>query len=97
MWTFKNRFPDSIEDIETELGNEFIENLKKDGWKLKSEYPMMFDKGIDFDFYIFQKGKEKIKLEWDNWFEWKLLGEKHIIEELYSRYIKEKKKTEQKK
>ena len=53
----KDYFPDSIEDIETEVGNELIEKLKKDGWKQKSQYPFVFDKGIDYDFYIFQKGK----------------------------------------
>ena len=89
MWPFKkDTFQNSIEDIETETGNELIESLKKDGWILKSEYPLVFDKGIDYDYYIFKKGKNRIKLEWDNWFEWKLLGQKEIIEDIELKFLK---------
>ena len=90
MWPFKEKkFPDSLENIKTEIGNELIENLQKDGWKLGSQYnQFMFDKGIDYDFYVLKKDKVEIKLEWDNWFEWKLLGPKEVTEKIYTKYLK---------
>lgn len=45
-----------------------IKSLKKDGWKVKTEYNQ-FDKGIDFDFYELTLNGEKIIFAWDNWFE----------------------------
>lgn len=41
-----------IEFVDTILGNEIIENLKREGWKVKKQYSwLMMDKGIDFDNY----------------------------------------------
>jgi len=54
--------------IETDKWYSIIESLKKDGWKVTSEYNL-FDKGIDFDLYELAKMGEKIIFSWDNWFE----------------------------
>jgi hypothetical protein len=57
-------------NIETGIFYSVIELLKTDNWNLSADYDeKMFDKGIDFDFYEFCKGNEKISLAWSNWFE----------------------------
>mgnify|MGYP000182787792 CR=1 FL=1 len=77
----------AVENIETSLGNEITEDLKNEGWKLKDQYSeMMFDKAIDYDYYIFKKDKDRIKFEWDNWFEWKVLGEEKVILKIKEKY-----------
>ena len=56
--------------IETKTFYSIIAFLKKENWKLKIEYDdKIFDKGIDFDFYQFDKNNETIQLAWSNWFE----------------------------
>lgn len=55
-------------EIETKLWYSIIEYLKSNDWKIISEYNL-FDKGIDFDFYEFEKDKVRIFMAWDNWFE----------------------------
>ena len=72
-----------VEHITTELGNEILDSLKADGWRVASEYsPLAFDKGIDFDRYTLQKNGMVIEMEWDNWFEWKISGPVDTIESL---------------
>lgn len=69
-------------DIETELGNQIIKDLINDGWKKVREYsPLAFDKGIDFDHYVFKRDKVKLTFKWNNWFEWEVSGAEN---ELYS-------------
>lgn len=76
-----------IKDINTELGNQIIEDLIKDGWKKAKEYSLFaFDKGIDYDSYTLKKGWSKIKFTWDNWFEWEIKGSSEDINELIDRY-----------
>ncbi len=73
--------------IETELGNQIIENLLKSGWKKTKEYNVLaFDKGIDFDSYTLKKGSAQLKFEWTNWFEWEVTGSKPAIEALIKTY-----------
>ena len=54
--------------IETGKWYSIIKSLKRNGWKVVSEYNL-FDKGIDFDLYELKKNGEKIIFAWDNWFE----------------------------
>ncbi|MGO2232688.1 hypothetical protein B6N13_08705 [Marinomonas sp. UCMA 3892] len=77
-----------IENIETEKGNFFIDRLKQEGWKLKSQYsPFAFDKGIDYDCYELVLGKKTIVLEWNNWFEWTLFGSEEVVCDLQVRFF----------
>ncbi|WP_340200893.1 hypothetical protein [Ascidiimonas sp. W6] len=54
--------------IKTKKWYSIIASLKKDGWKVVTEYNH-FDKGIDFDLYELEQNDEKILFVWDNWFE----------------------------
>jgi len=72
-----------IEFIETGKGNELLEYLKKQGWRVTSQYnPLAFDKGIDHDHYELVRGDEKLLLEWSNWFEWQVTGSSLILNDL---------------
>ncbi len=76
-----------IKDIKTELGNQIIDDLLKDGWKKVKEYSLLaFDKGIDYDSYTLKKGWSKLKFVWDNWFEWEINGSAKDINALIDRY-----------
>lgn len=76
-----------IEYIETEKGNEILDQLRTDGWKLTDQYNRLaFDKGIDFDSYTLTKGNETLYFEWSNWFEWTIQGSNIEIENLISKY-----------
>jgi hypothetical protein len=68
-----------IEFVDTERGNKILKALRSEGWRIADEYPMVFDKGIDYDFYFLTKNNEELKFEWTNWFEWKISGSKIII------------------
>ncbi|MDR0228501.1 MAG: hypothetical protein LBI72_05485 [Flavobacteriaceae bacterium] len=60
--------PQTAISISTADWNRIIDYLKDHHWKLKKQY-LGFDKGIDYDFYHFQKEKQDVKLAWCNWFE----------------------------
>ena len=75
-----------IEFICTERGNKLLKELRCYGWRLVDEYPMVFDKGIDYDYYTFRKNNRELKLEWTNWFEWEVSGSKRTIAELASQF-----------
>ena len=56
--------------IDTTTFYSIIKFLEKNKWKLKIEYDYrIFDKGIDFDFYQFNKNEQTIQLAWNNWIE----------------------------
>lgn len=75
-----------IENIETALGNEILESLKVDGWKVTKQYsPLAFDKGIDFDSYTLKKDGQRINFEWTNWFEWTIRADQAVIAEINQR------------
>lgn len=77
----------TLENIETEVGNRIMASLKAEGWRQVAQYsPMAFDKGIDYDSYRLRRGLEELRLEWDNWFEWKLSGSSELIEEIAERF-----------
>ena len=72
-----------IEFIDTSKGNDILDQLKSEGWKIKSQYnPLAFDKGIDYDCYELVLGGQKISFEWDNWFEWTLKGSEDLFKNL---------------
>lgn len=70
-------------NIETGIFYSIVEFLKKNNWDLMAEYDEnIFDKGIDFDFYEFSKGNEKITLAWNNWFEGEIKATAQTIDEI---------------
>lgn len=77
----------TLEAIDTEVGNRILDSLKADGWRQVAQYsPMAFDKGIDYDSYRLRRGLDELRLEWDNWFEWKLSGPSELVEEIAERF-----------
>lgn len=76
-----------LEFIETLKGNEILDKMKSEGWKIKSQYnPFAFDKGIDYDCYELVLGNQTLLFEWDNWFEWKLTGSELLINDLKHKF-----------
>ena len=74
-------------DIKTDIGNKILEDLIAEGWKKTREYsPVAFDKGIDFDSYVFKRGNSKLKFNWTNWFEWEIIGEKNELQIIAEKY-----------
>ncbi|GLX12054.1 hypothetical protein Pstr01_02930 [Pseudomonas straminea] len=77
----------TLENIDTQVGNRLLETLKAEGWRQVEQYsPLAFDKGIDYDSYRLRRGLDELRLEWDNWFEWKLSGPREHIEEIAERF-----------
>ena len=76
-----------IENIDTEMGNKILEQLRQDGWKISDQYNRLaFDKGIDFDSYTLKKGNDELYLEWSNWFEWEIKGSECEIGNLIAKF-----------
>jgi len=76
-----------IENIETNLGNTILDELKEDGWKVSAEYsPLAFDKGMDFDSYTLKRNKAKLYFKWTNWFEWQIQGSDIEVNYLITKY-----------
>lgn len=76
-----------IECVDTDIGNKILKDLKKDGWRLVSQYDVSaFDKGIDFDSYTLLKSGSEIEMEWDNWMEWKITGSEAPLMEIAQQY-----------
>lgn len=77
----------TLENIETDIGNQIIEDLKANCWRVMEQYsPMAFDKGIDYDSYRLRRGLDELRLEWDNWMEWTLSGPSELVEEIAWRF-----------
>lgn len=76
----------NIEFVNTNLGEKIIKDLKKSGWIIIDKYPMVFDKGIDNDFYILKRENIILRFEWTNWFEWEISGPDESISELSNKY-----------
>jgi hypothetical protein len=72
-------------DIKTEDWNKIIEGLMKDGWKLKMKYDG-FDAGIDFDFLMLKKKRQKIEFGWDNWVEGEIKCSDELMEILENKF-----------
>lgn len=74
-------------NIDTTIFYSIIEFLKNDKWTLVAEYDEnMFDKGIDFDYYEFDKQEQKIKLAWNNWFEGEIEANSHILNQIAGQF-----------
>lgn len=67
-------------NIETQTFYSILRYLNKNNWKLKIEYDdRIFDKGIDFDFYQFNKNGEIILCAWSNWFEGEIKATQEVL------------------
>lgn len=76
-----------LEFIDTAKGNQLLEQLQREGWRLRAQYsPLAFDKGIDYDSYQLTLNDKVLLLEWDNWFEWKLTGSQELLVSLKQRF-----------
>ncbi|WP_134204113.1 hypothetical protein [Pedobacter suwonensis] len=70
-------------NIDTDIFYAVIKFLKENGWELTIEYDEnLFDKGVDFDFYRFEKNTETVLLVWNNWFEGEIKATKEILNEI---------------
>ena len=70
-------------NIETDILYSIIKFLKKNDWKLTIEYSdEIFDKGIDFDLYQFERNNETILLVWDNWGEGEIKATTETLNEI---------------
>lgn len=77
----------SVEMIDSELGDRILDSLKTEGWRQVAQYsPLAFDKGIDYDSYRLRRGLDELRLEWDNWLEWRISGPREIIDEIARRF-----------
>ncbi|MDO4228891.1 MAG: hypothetical protein Q4C98_03690 [Capnocytophaga sp.] len=55
-------------DIDTDIFFAIRKFLIDNDWNIKAEYdPEIFDKAIDFDYYLFEKQGESIEMVWDIW------------------------------
>lgn len=73
----------TLEGIDSVVGNRILHCLKAEGWRQVAQYsPLAFDKGIDYDSYRLRRGGEQLRMEWDNWMEWKISGRPEIIEQI---------------
>lgn len=76
-----------LENIDTELGNTILKDLRKSGWRKTKEYSWLaFDKGIDFDSYTLKKDGQKLYFEWTNWFEWEITGSESTLAAIAKEY-----------
>jgi len=70
-------------NFNTEIFYAAIKFLKEKGWELTAEYDdKMIDKGIDFDFYRFEKDNGAILLAWSNWFEGEIKATAKKLDEI---------------
>lgn len=77
----------TLENIDTEVGNHILATLKAEGWRQVEQFsPLAIQKGIDYDSYRLRRGLDELRLEWDNWFEWKISGPGEVIEEIAERF-----------
>ncbi|RZJ65084.1 MAG: hypothetical protein EOO45_17020 [Flavobacterium sp.] len=68
--------------IETSVFYSIIDSFKE-SWHCAVEYrPDIFDKGIDFDYYKFERGTEEVSFAWTNWFEGEIGAEENILRDL---------------
>jgi len=70
-------------NIETELFYTIIKFLKESGWVLTAEYDeKIYDKGVDFDLYRFEKNTETVLSVWNNWFEGEIKATTETLNEI---------------
>lgn len=70
-------------NIITDIFYAVVEFLKENSWKLTAEYDeKLFDKGIDFDLYRFEKDNETVLMAWNNWFEGEIKATTRTLDEI---------------
>ena len=74
----------TIIDIPTDRFNGLVKELNQEGWKNVYEYNG-FDAWIDYGNISLWKNFSKLKLEWDNWTEGSIEGNKKIIAKIAER------------
>ena len=74
-----------IENIETDLFNEILEQLLGNGWVKIYEYDA-FDAWIDFGKVKIKKYNTILTFEWDNYMEGVIIGNKNEIEQVAKQF-----------
>jgi hypothetical protein len=74
-----------IENVDTVLFNEILEQFLDNGWEKIYEYDA-FDAWIDFGKVKIRKGKTVLVFEWDNYMEGVIKGNKNEIEKVAKQY-----------
>ncbi|WP_218398130.1 hypothetical protein [Alteromonas lipotrueae] len=74
-----------IENVDTDLFNEILEQFLDNGWEKIYEYDA-FDAWIDFGKVKIGKGKTVLFFEWDNYMEGVIKGDKNEIEKVAKQY-----------
>lgn len=69
-------------NIETTVWKKIIETLITKNWKITDEYPELYDKSVDNDFYRLEKNGEVIEFGWTNWLDGEIKAKQIIIEDL---------------
>ncbi|WP_316827900.1 hypothetical protein [Pedobacter miscanthi] len=70
-------------NIKTETFYKIIKFLEENSWVLTAEYDEeIYDKGIDFDLYQFEKDTETILLLWNNWFDGEIKATTETLDEI---------------
>lgn len=67
-------------DIDDELFYDIKEFLENDGWHIVNEYPLIFDKGIDVDYYVLTKHGQTIFMHWDIYFKGEIKAEQQLFD-----------------
>jgi hypothetical protein len=68
----------TIKDIPTERFNALRAQLLSEGWAQTYEYTGI-DAWIDYGCLKLRKGRDKLKLEWDNWTEGSVEGRQDLV------------------
>jgi len=68
----------TIKDIPTERFNALRAQLLSEGWMQTYEYAG-FDAWIDYGCLKLRNGRHKLKLEWDNWTEGSVEGQRDLL------------------
>ena len=77
----------NVASIKTDAGNQILDQLKREGWRVVAEYSRLaFDKGIDFDSFTLAKDDQRLQFEWTNWLEWEVTGSEPALNDLISRF-----------
>ncbi|MDO6540854.1 hypothetical protein Q4524_19880 [Alteromonas stellipolaris] len=74
-----------IENVDTDLFNEILEQFLDKGWEKIYEYDA-FDAWIDFGKVKIRKNKNVIVFEWDNYMEGVITGNKNQINQVAKQY-----------
>lgn len=68
----------TIKDIPAGRFNRLLEQLQSEGWRKTYEYAG-FDAWIDYGCVKLRKGRQRLKLEWDNWTGGSVEGKRSVL------------------